>query len=226
MLRRPKIRKRSLAVTLSVITLVTVAAMLLYFAAPWKSGVSSGGYEGLRRPWYNGGKLSPYVGDLAPDFEAMTIDGLSVRLSELRGRPVIVWFMAAWCPSCTVVGEAIRDVASGKAEVVVIDVWTPKFISKLGLMGGDLVPPPEGEVELRTFVQRLGARDWLLILDSDSSLSGQYALTRVDTLFVISREGIIVLRSDGPTTRSILEAALKEAEARQSTQNCPICPGY
>ncbi len=32
------------------------------------------------------------AGDLAPDFTATAHDGATVRLADLRGRPVVLWF--------------------------------------------------------------------------------------------------------------------------------------
>jgi len=40
------------------------------------------------------------VGQTAPDFILPRIDGTTVSLNELRGRPVLVDFGATWCPSC------------------------------------------------------------------------------------------------------------------------------
>jgi peroxiredoxin len=40
------------------------------------------------------------VGNLAPNFSLPTVDGATVTLGELRGRPVLVDFGATWCPSC------------------------------------------------------------------------------------------------------------------------------
>ena len=40
------------------------------------------------------------AGKLAPDFDISTPDGTRVRLSELRGRPLLINFWATWCASC------------------------------------------------------------------------------------------------------------------------------
>ncbi len=50
------------------------------------------------------------VGELAPDFEAPNQDGQPLRLSSLRGGPVVVYFYpAADTPGCTVEAKGFRD---------------------------------------------------------------------------------------------------------------------
>jgi thioredoxin-dependent peroxiredoxin len=50
------------------------------------------------------------VGDRAPDFTARATDGKTLTLSELRGRPVVIYFFPhAFTPGCTAETRRFRD---------------------------------------------------------------------------------------------------------------------
>lgn len=52
----------------------------------------------------------PQVGEVAPDFEAPTSHGSPLKLSNLRGRPVVLYFYPeADTPGCTTESKGFRD---------------------------------------------------------------------------------------------------------------------
>jgi peroxiredoxin Q/BCP len=58
------------------------------------------------------------VGDRAPDFTAEATDGRTITLSELRGRPVVLYFFPkAFTRGCTIETKRFRDSQSKLTEL-------------------------------------------------------------------------------------------------------------
>lgn len=155
------------------------------------------------------GERGPYRGLYAPEFYAKSVDGLDVRLSDLKGKTVILWFMAAWCPSCASVASIIRGVVGDRSDIIVIvvDIWTEDVLKRAGLLNDPRTPPPENPRVLKGFIESYGDSRWILVMD-EFGLSSLYQLRFVDTTFVIGADGRVLLRSDGPITPILLRNSL------------------
>jgi peroxiredoxin len=66
----------------------------------------------------------------APDFELGGLDGATIRLSELRGKTVVLHFWATWCPHCLsempILEEAAPGLRSRDVEVLAINLGEPR----------------------------------------------------------------------------------------------------
>ncbi len=121
-------------------------------------------------------------GTEAPDFKVEMFDGKSIRLSDLRGKVVLVNFWATWCPPCreelTRVQKEIIDRFAGQ-----------EFV---------FLPISRGE-ELHTveaFRKRMGYT-FPMGLDPDQRIFRRYATNYIPRNFLIDRDGKVVLASIG-----------------------------
>jgi len=136
---------------------------------------------------------APYAGALAPDFSLTTLDNRTIRLSDLRGRPVLLNFWATWCPHCqgeNAARQAIHQRYGDQVTVLGVNVAEP----------ADLVA---------SSVSQCGIT-YPILLDPDGDVGNR--LYRVQgfpaTLFITS-DGVVSARHVGPLTEAAIDGYLE-----------------
>jgi cytochrome c biogenesis protein CcmG/thiol:disulfide interchange protein DsbE len=110
----------------------------------------------------------------APDFTLQDLSGRSVRLSDLRGKVVLVEFWATWCPPC-------------RASVPVIEHLHKTFAEKgLVVLG---ISIDEQWDSVRTFAREKGIS--YAVLRGNEEVSEQYMVRLVPTMFLVGKDGMI-----------------------------------
>ena len=115
------------------------------------------------------------IGLPAPEIKGTALDGSSVDLASLRGKPVVVNFWASWCVPCRAEFPVIRDAASvhGKDGLVIIGVLFK-----------------DDEASAKAFIQSFGAT-WPTLPDADGSLATAYRVVAPPQSYFIDAKGVL-----------------------------------
>ena len=117
----------------------------------------------------------------APEFSAQLLDGRPVALADYRGRAVLLYFWATWCPVCRLEGSAVEAVAGDYPVLsVALDRMAPG--------------------ELQRWLDERGV-SFPVVLDASGRVSGQYGIHGVPSMIVIDAAGNIRFVEVGYTSQ-------------------------
>lgn len=178
-------------IAVAAISVLLPLALLVWLAASGDDGGDGdGGAPGTAAPLAQPG-AEVEIGAPLPDFALDDVDGNRVRLSDLRGRPVVLTFFASWCFPCQ------------KEMPVLQEAWEEREdeFTAVAVSYDDLAR------DSRQFVEDLGVT-FPVLLDVDDVVRDQYGLRGIPQTFFVDGDGVLQDRVFGITTREALDEPL------------------
>jgi cytochrome c-type biogenesis protein len=123
------------------------------------------------------------------DFTLTDLNGQTFKLSDFRGKVVIIDFMATWCKPCLI------ETAN------LIEIWRDHG-DELIIISID-ADPSETEDQLRNFKEDFPEATWIWAMDTEN-LAYDHKIMSIPTLIIFDQNGKIVARHEGITDNQIL----------------------
>jgi len=142
----------------------------------------------------------PHTGDLAPDFEAIALDGGQLMsLADFRGSPVLVNLWATWCGPC-------------RLETPYLELVYEEYQDRGLRVAGVSVDSRASLEAVEAFLADNGVT-YDILLDPDMTSTDVFAVIGLPASFLIDADGMILFHRLGPILEDDPEflAALEDA---------------
>ena len=144
-------------------------------------------------------------GAAAPDFQLTSLDGKTVKLSDLRGKAVVLNFWATWCGPCKIEIPWLSDLQTQ---------YQSQGVEIVGVAMDD--DAEKNRDEIAKFTREMNV-NYEILLGNDKVADEYGGVDALPTTFYIGRDGKIVNRVFGIVGHKEIEeniqAALKEGQA-------------
>ncbi|ANB58747.1 MULTISPECIES: peroxiredoxin family protein [Anoxybacillaceae] len=138
------------------------------------------------------GKIGTNKGQFAPDFELLSITGNKVKLSDLRGKTVILNFWATWCPPC-------------RAEIPEMQkFYENNKNNNVEILAVNLTNSESSPDTVKDFVRDKGMT-FNILLDKQGKIGNLYGIITIPTSYIIDKNGIIREKHVGPMSYETMD---------------------
>jgi cytochrome c biogenesis protein CcmG/thiol:disulfide interchange protein DsbE len=171
-------------IVLIVVAAIAAAMLLVGIHQARKNRASGGTVAGQLR------------GQPAPEFELTSVEGKNVKLSDFRGKAVLLNFWATWCEPC-------------KVEMP----WFVELQKEYGPQGFQIVGVAMDDAsteDINKFARKMGV-NYPVLLGKESVGESYGGVGVLPTTFFIDRDGKLVAREFGLQSRSVFVDHIKEA---------------
>ena len=134
------------------------------------------------------------VGEAAPDFTVQDLDGNAVKLSDYRGKPVILNFWATWCAPCRVEMPEFQAVYE-KNQDIGLEILA--------------VNRDETREQVVDFFDEFGLT-FTPLLDQGALVAEQYQVFNMPTTYFLDENGVVTAVHRGPLVSSQLDGYLEQ----------------
>lgn len=144
--------------------------------------------------WANVGYAKMYEMEAKPikDFQLSTIDGKEIRLSQLKGKPIILNFFTTWCPSC-------------KEEMPALRKFYQNHSSDVHFFAVNYTAYEVGKIDkIKEYVKE-NNMNFPVLLDESGEVGKLYEVLTLPTTFFLDSQGNIVKKHIGPLSYEEIE---------------------
>lgn len=138
-------------------------------------------------------------GNIALDFELQTLDGKTMKLSDMVGKKVILNFWATWCPPCKAemphMQEFYEDQKGNGVEILAVNLTTAE-------RNKDNIGP---------FIKEYGLT-FPVLLDSQGEIGQTYQSFSIPTSYIIDSSGVIQKKIVGPMDKEMMKEVINSAK--------------
>ncbi len=170
--------------------------LIPFFIAAIVAAMLFAGIHLARNNRANGPGKGQLIGNLAPDFELPALDGKNLKLSDLRGKAVLLNFWATYCGPC-------------KIEMP----WFVELQKEYGPQGFQVVGVAMDDAsteDIAKFTKEMGV-NYTILLGKESVGESYGGVSVLPTTFFLDRDGKLIAREFGLQSRSVFVDHIKKA---------------